>query len=305
MKSKLKGLRKVSLATAVMITSTFFSGLSIHAAENEDVWQLANASVEKKDENDVYLSFGSGQKARITFLNEDVFRIDVEQKGEKFEEYPESMASTHTTKITAKSEADYEAEGIVEANISEDDNTIEINGGNVKLLVDKETAKMELKNKDGKTVWKEAGSLRYDGTETVQTLDTDENEYFYGGGQQNGFFSHKDRKILIENKSTWVSGGVSSPSPFYMSSNGYGAMRNTFQSGSYDFSSTAKLEHDKNRFDAYYFVGDNMKDVLGDYVELTGNPMFMPKYAFNQGNADCYNGDGEELLADGVARAKK
>ena len=53
MKSKLKGLRKVSLATAVMITSTFFSGLSIHAAENEDVWQLANASVEKKDENDV------------------------------------------------------------------------------------------------------------------------------------------------------------------------------------------------------------------------------------------------------------
>lgn len=305
MKSKLKGLRKVSLATAVMITSTFFSGLSIHAVENEDVWQLANASVEKKDENDVYLSFGSGQKARITFLNEDVFRIDVEQKGEEFEEYPEPMASTHTTKITAKSESDYEAEGIVEANISEDDNTIEINGGNVKLLVDKETAKMELKNKDGKTVWKEAESLKYDGTETVQTLDTDENEYFYGGGQQNGFFSHKNRKILIENKSTWVSGGVSSPSPFYMSSNGYGAMRNTFQPGSYDFSSTAKLEHDENRFDAYYFVGDNMKDVLGDYVELTGNPMFMPKYAFNQGNADCYNGDGEELLDDGVARAKK
>ncbi len=102
MKSKLKGLRKVSLATAVMITSTFFSGLSIHAAENEDVWQLANASVEKKDENDVYLSFGSGQKARITFLNEDVFRIDVEQKGEEFEEYPEPMASTYHLEVARR-----------------------------------------------------------------------------------------------------------------------------------------------------------------------------------------------------------
>ena len=305
MKSKLKGLRKISLATAAMLTSTCFSGLSIKAAENEDVWQLANATFDKKDGNDVYLSFGSGQKARITFLNEDVFRIDVEPKGEKFEEYPEPMDSTHTTTITAKSEADYEGEGVIEANVSQPNGSIEISAGNVKLLVDKETAKMELKNKDGKTVWKEAESLKYDGTETVQTLDTDKNEYFYGGGQQNGYFSHKDHKILIENRSTWVNGGVSSPSPFYMSSNGYGAMRNTFKPGSYDFSSTAKLEHDENRFDAYYFVGDDMKDVLGDYVELTGKPMFMPKYAFNQGNADCYNREGEELLNEGIERAKE
>ena len=305
MKSKLKCLRKISLATAMMFTSTCYNVLNVKAAENEDVWQLANATYDKKDGNDVYLSFGSGQKARITFLNEDVFRIDVEPKGEKFEEYPEPMASTHTTKITAKSEADYEGEGIIKAEVKDEDEEIEISAGNVKLLVDKETAKMELKNKDDKTVWKESESLKYDGTETVQTLDTDENEYFYGGGQQNGFFSHKDRKILIENKSTWVSGGVSSPSPFYMSSNGYGAMRNTFKPGSYDFSSKAKLEHDENRFDAYYFVGDDMKDVLGDYVELTGKPMFMPKYAFNQGNADCYNSEGEELLEDGIARAKQ
>ena len=305
MKLKGKRFRKISLATAAMFTSTLFTGLTINATESNEVWQLANASIEKEDQNDVYLSFGSGQKARITFLNEDVFRIDVEQKDKKFEEYPEPMSSTHTTKITAKSEAEYEAEGIVDVNVSQDDDTITINGGNIKLIVDKETAKMELKNKNDKTVWKEAESLKYDGTETVQTLDTDENEYFYGGGQQNGFFSHKNRKILIENKSTWVSGGVSSPTPFYMSSNGYGAMRNTFKSGSYDFSSTAKLEHDENRFDAYYFVGNDMKDVLSDFVELTGNPMFMPKYAFNQGNADCYNGENEELLVDGVARAKK
>ena len=48
------------------------------------------------------------------------------------------------------------------------------------------------------------------------------------------------------------------------------------------------MEHQEDRFDAYYFVEDSSKDILSDFVELTGNPMFMPKYAFYQGNADCY-----------------
>lgn len=271
----------------------------------ESAWQLANAALEKTENNDVFLSFGSGQIARITFLNDDVFRIDVEQKGKEFAEYPEPMSPTHTTKITAKSEADYEKEGIVSANATDADGKIIVTGGNIKLTIDKASAKMKLENGEGKLMWEESESLSYNGTETVQSLSTGASEYFYGGGQQNGFFSHKNRKILIENKSTWVSGGVSSPNPFYMSTNGYGVMRNTFQPGSYDFSQVAKLEHDENRFDAYYFVGNDMKDVLSDYIELTGNPMLMPKYAFYQGNANCYNSEGESLLVDGIARAKE
>ena len=217
------------------------------------------------------------------------------------------MASTHTTKITAKSEADYDAEYATKITVSGQDSgdviTIAPADSDVTLTIDKATAKMKLTNQD-QVIWEEAESLKYDGTETVQTLKTKDEEYFYGGGQQNGFFSHKNRKILIENKSTWVSGGVSSPKPFYISTEGYGAMRNTFQPGSYNFSATAKMEHDENRFDAYYFVGD-MKEVLGDYIELTGNPMFMPKYGFYQGNADCNNGEGGELLVDGINRAKE
>lgn len=176
------------------------------------------------------------------------------------------MASTHTTKITAKSEADYDAEYATKITVSGQDSgdviTIAPADSDVTLTIDKATAKMKLTNQD-QVIWKEAESLKYDGTETV-----------------------------------------SSPDPFYISTEGYGAMRNTFQPGSYDFSATAKMEHDENRFDAYYFVGD-MKEVLGDYIELTGNPMFMPKYGFYQGNADCYNGEGEELLVDGINRAKE
>ena len=101
--------------------------------------------------------------------------------------------------------------------VTQENNNIIISTDKIQLLIDKDQAKMELKKANGETVWKEKESLKYDGTNTVQTLDTDKDEYFYGGGMQNGYFSHKNRKIEIVNKSTWVSGGVASPNPFYFS----------------------------------------------------------------------------------------
>ena len=38
-----------------------------------------------------------------------------------------------------------------------------------------------------------------------------------------------------------------------------------------------------------------MKEVLGDYIELTGNPMFMPKYGFYQGNAVSFRSGEEDV----------
>lgn len=300
----IKRLSKVILACALLATSFFSNALSLHANEESVEWQLANASLEKVDGNDVYLQFGSGQKAKITFLSDNLFRIDVELKDQKFTEYPEPMANTHTTKMTVKSESDYEEQGVITPTVKDENGVISIEANDINLIVDKTEATMTLK-RNNEIIWQEESSLKYNGKETVQTLKTEDDEYFYGGGQQNGYFSHKNRKILIENKSTWVSGGVSSPNPFYMSTKGYGALRNTFQPGSYDFSETALLEHDENRFDSYYFVGNDLKEILNGYIELTGNPMLMPKYAFYQGNANCYNGDGEELIVDGIARAKE
>ena len=139
-------------------------------------------------------------------------------------------------------------------------------------------------------------------------MKSDASEYYFGGGQQNGYFSHKGRKVAVENKSTWVDGGVSSPNPFYFSSKGYGVVRHTFAQGEYDFrdEETIVLSHDEKRFDAFYFVEDSSKDILSDYVELTGQPALMPKYGFYQGNANCYNkpDEGITLTTTGVEVAK-
>lgn len=302
----LKNIKKIGLSL-VLAASMIASNLTVFHAEDNTPGnrQLVNAKYEKTDGNDVYLSFGGGEKAKVTFLKDGVFRFNMEPDGQ-FKDAPEPMAPTHTTKIIDKNEQEYIDEyREIEPNVTQDKDQIIIATDKMQLIIDKDLAKMELKKANGETVWKEKESLKYDGKETIQTLDTKDDEYFYGGGMQNGYFSHKNRKIEIVNKSTWVSGGVASPTPFYFSTNGYGVLRHTFQPGEYDFHATATMEHQEDRFDAYYFIEDNSKDVLSDFVELTGNPMFMPKYGFYQGNADCYNLNGETLLNEGVNRASE
>ena len=93
---------------------------------------------------------------------------------------------------------------------------------------------------DSKMIWAENKPLTY-GDKTVQSLTRQPDEYFYGGGMQNGYFSHRGTTLLIEKGNGWDNGGRPNPSPFYMSTAGYGAFRNTFDVGKYAFEDTLKL----------------------------------------------------------------
>ena len=142
---------------------------------------------------------------------------------------------------------------------------------------------------DNKTlVWEEKKSLTY-GKETVQYLARGANEYFYGGGMQNGRFSHRDKTILMRIDWNWEDGGAPNPAPFYMSTNGYGALRNTYSPGEYAFNDTIKLIHSEARFDCYYFAGESLKDILNAYTDVTGKPFLPPRWALGMGDANCYN----------------
>lgn len=255
----------------------------------------------------MYLRYEGGEQAKISVLNDSVLRFDMEPDGQ-FREHPAPRDESHTTTIVAKSQDEYEEEYQPSLTLSEGEDII-VETDEMQLIIDPETAMMKMVNKEsGETVLEEREPLKYNDTETVQTLKSDASEYYFGGGQQNGYFSHKGRKVAVENKSTWVDGGVSSPNPFYFSSKGYGVVRHTFAQGEYDFrdEETIVLSHDEKRFDAFYFVEDSSKDILSDYVELTGQLALMPKYGFYQGNANCYNkpDEGITLTTTGVEVAK-
>lgn len=75
----------------------------------------------------------------------------------------------------------------------------------------------------------ETAPVVFEPKKVTVTLKEQPDEYFYGGGVQNGRFSHKGKVIAIENQNSWTDGGVASPTPFYWSTNGYGMMWYTFK----------------------------------------------------------------------------
>ena len=126
-------------------------------------------------------------------------------------------------------------------------------------------------------------------------LEAQPDEYFFGGGVQNGRFSHKGKVIAIENTNNWTDGGVASPTPFYWSTGGYGVMWHTFKKGKYDFGAEVpnqvKLMHETDYLDLFVMVNDTPVALLNDFYQLTGYPVLIPQFGFYQGHLNPYNRD--------------
>ena len=166
----------------------------------------------------------------------------------------------------------------------------------VEVAVDKATRLMRVTDREsGRTVVEQVSPVEFgDGRVTV-VLGEEPQEYFYGGGVQNGRFSHKGKIIAIENQNSWTDGGVASPAPFYWSTKGYGVMWYTFRRGTYDFGATetgrVSLSHDTDYLDLFIMVDPTPVALLNDYYQLTGNPVLLPKFGFYQGHLNAYNRD--------------
>lgn len=310
--------RKMIMArlAALALTTTFASSLTLQTAtayaysvkdnSNEENTTMEYSAIDVKAndyktiggvksyvqlDNKVTFEMTTGEKIRVSILENDVFRIYMDPTGE-FQEEPTPNASEHVTKIIEKQEDEYSNT----IPVVEDGDIINVSTNKIELKVEKATGKMEMVNKStNKIIWKESEPLKYKSNETVQTLEASKDEYFYGGGQQNGRFSHKGKIINIKNENNWVDGGVSSPTPFYFSTNGYGVMRHTFKPGQYDFESTTEgkviTKHSEQRFDAYYFIGDKPTDIINKFTDLTGKAILLPQYAFYIGHANAYARD--------------
>ena len=130
---------------------------------------------------------------------------------------------------------------------------------------------------------------------TTLSLTAQPSEFFYGGGVQNGRYSHRGTVIAIENTNNWVDGGVSSPTPFYWSTAGYGILWHTFRPGKYDFGATepgvVTLRHEEPYLDIFLMVDDGCVPLLNDFYQLTGHPVLLPKFGFYEGHLNAYNRD--------------
>jgi hypothetical protein len=231
------------------------------------------------------ISAGADQ-VRVMFYRDDIFRLWLGPDGTFTEAQPTAtdaqmvVYSGAPIPFTSRDAGEY----------------YRVESKSVVLRVYKRPLRFAMYDKTNTTVlWQETKPLTY-GPSTIQTLRRGDNENFYGGGMQNGYFSHRDTSVNIRlNTRGWNDGATPNPAPFYMSTNGYGVFRNTMTPGKYDFLAPLALSHDEPRFDAYYFYGPSLKQILDDYTLITGRPFMMPRWGLEFGDADCYNKTGKTI----------
>lgn len=249
--------------------------------------QMSEVSAVKINPTTVDVVFGD-ERMTLDFYGDNIFRLFQDNTGGVIrdpEARPEAriLVENPRRKVSALDVED-KADAVV------------VSTPRIEVAVDKATRLMRVSDREsGRTVVEQVSPVEFgDGRVTV-VLGEEPQEYFYGGGVQNGRFSHKGKIIAIENQNSWTDGGVASPAPFYWSTRGYGVMWYTFRKGAYDFGATetgrVSLSHDTDYLDLFIMVDSTPVALLNDYYQLTGNPVLLPKFGFYQGHLNAYNRD--------------
>ena len=287
---KLKQKKVLILALAFPL----FSPLSMQAIQKTDnicmEMQQAKKIVGAKQINPttIEIQFSDNQRMAFDFYGRNIFRV--------FQDINGGIIRDPEAKPEAQILVDNPRKSLTSLTLKEDNNCIFISTDKIKLELDKNTSLLKVSNLEtNEVVLEEVKPVLFEKGKTVLTLKEKPGEYFYGGGVQNGRFSHKGKAIAIENQNSWTDGGVASPAPYYWSTNGYGFMWYTFKQGKYDFGAAEKgivtLSHDTDYLDVFYMISDGPVALLNDFYQLTGNPVLLPKFGFYQGHLNAYNRD--------------
>lgn len=246
--------------------------------------------------NKVFIDLSNNRHLIIDFYSDNIFRLFMDKKSGSLRE-PEARPEAKILVDNARKNMDTIA--IV------DKENVTVTTNRLFLEVNKQNGMLRVTDRsDNRVILEQLLPTELKADKTTLTLKEFPEEYFYGGGVQNGRFSHKGHIIKIVNENTWTDGGVASPAPFYWSTNGYGLMCYTFKPGVYDFGATekgkVKITHDTPYLDVFIFVDKTPTALLNDYYQLTGHPVLLPKFAFYEGHLNAYNRDYWKENAQGI-----
>lgn len=236
----------------------------------------------------VEITYSDGGVMTVDFYGQNVFRLFRDPKG--------GIVRDPASNPPARILLNNPRKNAGRLSVNETDADVAVATAEVRVRFDRNTGLMTVTDlRNGKEVIKEVKGVDFQKNRTTVTLANAAGEYFYGGGVQNGRFSHRGKRIEIVNTNSWTDGGVASPAPFYWSTGGYAAMPYTFAPGAYDFGSTDKntvtISHDMPYLDLFLMVDTTPVSLLQDYYQLTGNPVLLPKFAFYEGHLNAYNRD--------------
>lgn len=232
--------------------------------------------------------FSDDQILVLDFYGSNIFRMFQDNEG--------GIMRDPEAKPEAQILVDNPRKAVNDLSLADDASAVTITTDKIAIRFDKATTLFTITNLlTDAVVVEEISPISIEKDKSVLKFKEHADEYFYGGGVQNGRFSHKGKVISIENQNSWTDGGVASPTPFYWSTQGYGVMWYTFKKGKYDFGANEKgvveLHHEAGYLDVFLMINDGIVALLNDFYQLTGNPVLLPKFGFYQGHLNAYNRD--------------
>lgn len=244
-------------------------------------------SARKINPTTVELQLSGNRHMLLDFYGENIFRL--------FCDEADSSLRDPKAQPPAQILTDNPRKPVADLKLNDQGNSVVISTNKVTVLLDKSSTLMKIFDNSHKLIVQSVMPVAFENRQAVLKLKEHAGEYFYGGGVQNGRFSHKGKSIAIENQNSWTDGGVASPTPFYWSTNGYGFMWYTFKKGKYDFGEKDKdvvtLSHETGYLDVFFMVDEKPASLLSDFYQLTGHPILLPKFGFYEGHLNAYNRD--------------
>ncbi len=283
------------IKTALFFIVFFFCVTPLVMAQKEQ--DVKAISAKKINETTVEVLLSSNQKMIIDFYGENIFRL--------FQDNAGGVMRDPAAKPAAQILVNNPRKPVSQLTLKDENGQLFIATASITVLIDKNTNLLKVINQKKQTlVAEQIAPIVFDKDKVTLTFKEQADEYFYGGGVQNGRFSHKGKSIAIENQNSWTDGGVASPTPYYWSTKGYGVLFYTFKKGRYDFGASTKgkvkLVHETDYLDVFFMVNDGVAPLLNDFYQLTGNPVLLPKFGFYEGHLNAFNRDYWKVDSTGI-----
>jgi|GEM_PF-1086424 len=288
--SKIQVSVMIALACPFFLSYTTAESKELHTdylVRGDDTSENKIIAAQKINPTTVEIVYANKERLTIDFYSSHIFRMFQDANG---------ILRDPEAKPLAQILVDQPRKEVTSLRVQDISDRVVLYTEDIEFSIHKETSLFKIVNlKTGRTVVESVKPIAFNAKEVSLELREQRNEYFFGGGVQNGRFSHKGKIISIENQNSWTDGGVASPTPYFWSTNGYGFMWYTFKKGKYAFGAkemgTVKLSHETSYLDVFFMINEGGAPLLRDFYQLTGNPVLLPKFGFYEGHLNAYNRD--------------
>ncbi|MFR2286478.1 MAG: hypothetical protein ACLS9G_03705 [Akkermansia sp.] len=183
-------LRKTVLLTCGL--SLFFSGFAFSAQsgpqEGSQSPMVENAR--KINPSAVEVLLGKDHRMTFDFYGDNIFRLFRDDSG--------GIIRDPKAEPEAKILVDQPRKPVSRLDVGTEGDTVTITTGKIRVEIDKKTSLIKIVDlKTEAVAVEQAAPVLFEKGKTTLSLKTGPEEYFYGGGVQNGRFSHKGKVISI------------------------------------------------------------------------------------------------------------